>query len=120
MKVYVIGVLVFIAADILSGLLKALYNKEFKSSAMREGLFHKAGEILVLGLLYLAEIGSVSMGLDTGLPLFKTGCCYVVLMEISSIIENLKVFTPGIDNIIRKEPATNGKENFSEPQRSNE
>lgn len=120
MRVYVIGVLVFIAVDILSGLLKALYNKAFKSSAMRNGLFHKAGEILVLGLLYLTEIGSVAMGLDTGLPLFKTGCCYVALMEIGSIIENLKVFTPGIDNIIRKETSTNGKENFSEPQRSNE
>lgn len=120
MRVYVIGVAVFIAVDILSGLLKALYNKSFKSGVMRNGLFHKAGEILVLGLLYLVEIESASLGLDAGLPLFKTGCGYVVLMEIGSIIENLKVFTPGIDNIIRKETVTNGKENFSEPQRSNE
>ena len=120
MRVYVIGVAVFIAADILSGLLKALYTKSFKSSVMRNGLFHKAGEFLVLGLLYLVEIESAAMGLDAGLPLFKTGCGYVVLMEIGSIIENLKIFTPGIDNIIRKETATNGKENFSEPQRSNE
>lgn len=118
MRVYVIGVAVFIAADILSGLLKALYSKEFKSGVMRDGLFHKAGEILVLGLLYLVETESVAIGLDAGLPLFKTGCGYVVLMEIGSIIENLKVFTPGIDNIIRKETADNGKENFSESQRS--
>lgn len=118
MRVYVIGVAVFIIADILSGMLQALYNKEFKSSAMRDGLFHKAGEILVLGLLYLVEIESAAIGLDAGLPLFKTGCGYVVLMEISSIIENLKVFTPGIDNIIRKETERNGKENFSESQRS--
>lgn len=118
MRVYVIGVAVFIIADILSGLLKALYNKEFKSSVMRDGLFHKAGEILVLGLLYLVEIESAAIGLDAGLPLFKTGCGYVVLMEIGSIIENLKTFTPGIDNIIRKETEHNGKENFSESQRS--
>lgn len=120
MRVYVIGVAVFIIVDILSGLLKALYNKSFKSGVMRNGLFHKAGEILVLALLYLAEIESADIGLDAGLPLFKTGCGYVVLMEIGSIIENLKVFTPGIDNIIRKETATNGKENFSESQRSDE
>lgn len=118
MRVYVIGVAVFILADILSGLLKALYNKEFKSSMMRGGLFHKAGEILVLGLLYLVEFESAALGFDAGLPLFKTGCGYVVLMEIGSIIENLKAFTPGIDNIIRKETAPNGKENFSESQRS--
>lgn len=120
MRVYVIGVAVFIVVDILSGLLKALYNKAFTSSVMRNGLFHKAGEILVLCLLYLVEIVSAAMGLDAGLPLFKTGCGYVVLMEIGSIIENLKVFTPGINNIIRKERATNGKENFSKSQRSNE
>ena len=120
MRVFVIGVAVFIVLDILSGLLKALYNKAFKSSMMRNGLFHKAGEILVLGLLYLVEIESAAMGMDTGLPLFKTGCGYVALMEIGSIIENLKAFTPGIDNIIRKETSTNGKENFSESQRSDE
>ena len=74
----------------------------------------------MLGLLYLVEIESAAMGLDTGLPLFKTGCGYVALMEIGSIIENLKAFTPGIDNIIRKETANNGKENFSESQRSDE
>lgn len=120
MRVFVIGVAVFIVLDILTGLLKALYNKAFKSSMMRNGLFHKAGEILVLGLLYLVEIESAAMGMDTGLPLFKTGCGYVALMEIGSIIENLKAFTPGIDNIIRKETANNGKENFSESQRSDE
>ena len=120
MRVYVIGVAVFIVVDILSGLLKALYNKAFKSSVMRNGLFHKAGEILVLGLLYLVEIESAAMGMDTGLPLFKTGCGYVALMEIGSIIENLKTFTPGIDNIIRKDTATNGKENVSESQLSDE
>lgn len=120
MRVFVIGVAVFIVLDILSGLLKALYNKAFKSSVMRNGLFHKAGEILVLGLLYLVEIESTAMGMDTGLPLFKTGCGYVALMEIGSIIENLKAFTPGIDNIIRKEKVNNGEENFSEPQRSDE
>ena len=117
MRVFVIGVAVFIVLDILSGLLKALYNKAFKSSMMRNGLFHKAGEILVLGLLYLVEIESAAMGMDTGLPLFKTGCGYVALMEIGSIIENLKAFTPGIDNIIRKETAKNGTENIPALQR---
>ena len=120
MRVFVIGVAVFIVMDILSGLLKALYNKALKPRVMRHGLFHKAGEILVLGLLYLVESESAAAGFDVGLPLFKTGCGYVALMEIGSIIENLKAFTPGIDNIIRKEKANNGKESFSEPQRSDE
>lgn len=120
MRVYIIGVAIFIVMDILSGLLKAFYDKSFKSSIMRTGLFHKAGEILVLGLLYLVEVESAAMGMEVGLPLFKTGCGYVALMEIGSIIENLRAFTPGIDYIIHKEDINNGKENIPQPEQSDE
>ena len=69
---------------------------------MRDGLYHKFGGILVLALLWGVEYGSPLVGVETGLPLFKAGCGYVVLMGIGSIIENLRAFTPGIDNIIHK------------------
>jgi hypothetical protein len=90
-----------ILLDIVSGLLKASYQKNFKSCRMRDGLYHKFGEILVLALLYGVEYGAPMIGVETGLPLFKAGAGYVVLMEIASIIENLRVFTPGIDNIVK-------------------
>ena len=102
MKIYVICVLAFILADILTGLLRALYSREFKSSIMREGLFHKTGEIAVLALLYGVEYAAPLLGLNFDLPTFRVGCGYCVLMEIGSIIENLRVFTPGLGNIVRE------------------
>lgn len=119
MRVYVIGVAIFILLDIVSGLLKSLYNKSFKSSTMRSGLFHKVGEIMVLGLLYLVEIEAPVMGIEMGLPLFKVGCGYCAIMEIGSIIENLRTFTPGIDYIIHKED-DHGEEDIPVTERSDE
>lgn len=120
MRVYVIGVAVFILLDIVSGLLKSWYLKDFKSSVMRSGLFHKVGEIIVLGLLYLVEIEAPVMGLEIGLPMFKVGCGYCAIMEIGSIIENLRAFTPGIDYIIHKEDKKNGEEDIPVTEQSEE
>ena len=99
MRVYVIGVAVFILLDIVSGLLKSWYLKDFKSSVMRSGLFHKVGEIMVLGLLYLSEIEAPVMGIE---------------------MENLRAFTPGIDYIIHKEDKKNGEEDIPVTEQSKE
>ena len=103
MKVYLIGVLVFILADILTGLVKSLYEKDFKSSVMRQGLFHKAGELMVLGLLYGVEYVAPMLGITFELPTFRAGACYCILMEVGSILENIKPFTPAISSILRKD-----------------
>jgi hypothetical protein len=93
---------VAILGDIISGLMKAFYNKNFKSAKMRDGLFHKGGEICVVALLWGVQQGAPAVGVELGLPLFKAGCGYVVIMEVGSIVENLRAFTPGIDQILRK------------------
>lgn len=103
MKVYLICVLAFILADILTGLFKSLYEKDFKSSVMRQGLFHKAGELMVLGLLYGVEYAAPMLGITFELPTFRAGACYCILMEVGSILENIKSFTPVISSILRKD-----------------
>jgi len=105
LAVYAIIVAVAILLDIITGLLKAFYTKSFKSSVMRQGLFHKLGELLACGLLYGVQIAAPVLGIEANLPLFQVGVGYCVLMEIGSIIENLRAFTPGIDNIIGKRGA---------------
>lgn len=100
LTVFAIIMVVSIFLDIITGLLKALYTKSFKSSVMRQGLFHKLGEILACALLYGVQIAAPILGIDTNLPMFQVGVGYCVLMEIGSIIENLRAFTPGINNII--------------------
>lgn len=102
MTTLVIIVLVAIAADIVTGLIAALYKKEFASYAMREGLFHKVGEVCAVALLYGLEYAQPIIGIDTGLPLFAVGCGYLVLMEVGSILENIGKFTPGLSDIIKK------------------
>lgn len=100
MRVYVICVLGFILADLVTGLVRALYEKDFQSSIMRQGLFHKAGEIFVLTLLYGVEYVAPMLGLTFNLPTFRVGVGYCVLMEVGSIIENLRPFTPGLGSLI--------------------
>lgn len=105
LAVYAIIVAVAILLDIITGLLKAFYTKSFQSSVMRQGLFHKLGELLACGLLYGVQIVAPVLGIEANLPLFQVGVAYCVLMEIGSIIENLRAFTPGIDIIIGKRGA---------------
>lgn len=105
LAVYAIIVAVAILLDIITGLLKAFYTKSFQSSVMRQGLFHKLGELLACGLLYGVQIVAPVLGIEANLPLFQVGVGYCVLMEIGSIIENLRAFTPGIDIIIGKRGA---------------
>lgn len=102
LRVYAIVVAVAILMDIVTGLLKAMYTKSFKSTIMRQGLFHKLGELLACALLYGVQIAAPILGIEANLPLFQAGVGYCVLMEIGSIIENLRGFTPGIDAIIGK------------------
>lgn len=100
--VYWIVVAAAILLDIITGLIKAFYTKTFSSSVMRQGLFHKLGELLAVAILYGAEIALPMIGVDANLPLFPAGVGYCTLMELGSIIENLRAFTPGIDNILGK------------------
>ena len=101
-KIYWIVVAAAILADIITGLLKAFYTKTFQSGAMRHGLFHKMGELIAIGVLYGAQIALPQVGVEAHLPLFTVGCGYCVLMELGSILENLRSFTPGLDNIMGK------------------
>lgn len=100
--VYWIVIAAAILLDIITGLIKAFYTNTFKSSVMRQGLFHKLGEMLAVAILYGAQIALPMIGVDAHLPLFPAGVGYCVLMELGSIIENLRAFTPGIDTILGK------------------
>lgn len=100
--VYWIVIAAAILLDIITGLIKAFYTNTFKSTVMRQGLFHKTGELLAVGILYGAQIALPMIGVDAHLPLFPAGVGYCVLMELGSIIENLRAFTPGLDTILGK------------------
>ena len=87
---------IFILFDFITGLIKAFKNKEYTSTVMREGLYHKAGSVLVIGFGALVDYGQTFLDLGITIPVGLTLCAYIVLMEIGSIIENVCLINPKI------------------------
>ena len=85
----IITPILFSLADIVTGYIQAVINKNVDSQKMRVGLYHKVLIILVLFLSFILGIAFDIMAI----PSFV--CVYVVIMEVISIIENLK--KAGID-----------------------
>jgi toxin secretion/phage lysis holin len=87
---------VFIVFDFFSGLVKAFATNHFTSTKMREGLFHKIGLVLCVVLGYLIDFAQVYLDLGFSVPVTGAICTYIVLMEISSILENLCEMNPNL------------------------
>lgn len=79
----------FSLADILTGFIQAVINKNVDSQVMRTGLLHKVLIILVIILSFVLDL---AFNLNF---ISKIVCTYVVIMEIMSILENLQ--KAGID-----------------------
>ena len=98
----IIAVLIFIVLDVVIGLVKALSTGTYKSLKMREGLFHKIGEILTIGFGILCENAFPYVGIEIKIPIVSTICIYIVLMETGSIVENLAIISPNIKKLLGK------------------
>lgn len=92
----------FILMDVIIGLVKAFSKSTFKSLKMREGLFHKLGELLCVAFGIACEISFPLVGINIKLPIVSTVCVYIVLMETGSIVENLVIISPNIKNVVGK------------------
>lgn len=108
----VILVVVFICLDIITGLLKAVYEKNLESECIRKGLIHKIGEILAVAVAFLIEYSqTVILSINFDIPIVKGVCIYIILMEILSVLENIcvinpqlrKVFSPYLKKLREKE-----------------
>lgn len=87
-------VLVGVAMDIVTGYAQAMANRELMSSKMRDGFYHKLGIMLSLVAAAMVDIASsrISIGFDA--PVFEGFCGYILVMEITSICENLAKINP--------------------------
>lgn len=86
----------FILLDFITGLIKAFKEKNYCSSIMREGLFHKSGSVLVIVFGWLVDYAQAFIDLGVTIPVAFSMCAYVILMEIGSIIENVCIINPEI------------------------
>lgn len=95
-------VLVFIALDVATGIAKAFATTGFDSSIMRQGFFHKLGEIFAVALSMIADIGLPDIGVPLDVQLSGLCCAYLVFMEIGSIIENIGAINPDLVGPLNK------------------
>lgn len=70
-------------ADIITGFIQAVINKNVDSSKMRTGLLHK---ILIVFIIILSFLLDITFSLTC---VSKTVCVYVIIMELMSIAENI-------------------------------
>lgn len=84
----------FILMDLITGLVGAFKNKDFKSCIMREGLYHKAGSVLIIVFFTLIDYSQRFVDLGFSVPIAGIGCAYICLMEVGSIIENISKINP--------------------------
>lgn len=92
-------VLVLILLDWIFGITNAIQHKEFSSTKMREGLYHKTAE---LGLLFVGVLidGALLGGFDFGYsaPVFTAICVYICTMEVGSLLEIFALMNPKLSN----------------------
>lgn len=93
--VYIITAL-FILLDLITGLIKAFKEKNYCSSIMREGLFHKSGSILCVAFGVLVDYAQNFLDLGVSIPIAVSVCAYIILMEVGSTIENICIINPEI------------------------
>lgn len=99
MKSYIIIGLIalfFMLLDFASGIAKALATGTFKSTKMREGLYHKVGLIICMVMGWGVDFAQRYLDIGITVPVFTAICAYIVLMEIFSIIENVCEINPDI------------------------
>lgn len=111
-----IVVLIFIVLDMIVGIVKALALGTYKSLKMREGLWHKLGEILCVAFGVLCEMAFPYVGITVSIPIVTTICIYIVLMETGSIVENLALISPNIQKVLSKVFGTYKPDEYGEDE----
>lgn len=90
----VVSALLFVCFDFLTGIIKAITNKNVSSTVMREGLLHKCAFVLVIILAIMCEAAMTHLDLGIKVPLIVPVCAYIILTEIASILENIADINP--------------------------
>lgn len=89
------GALLMMLFDMVTGIVQAIINHNFKSSTMRQGMGHKATLSLIILLSMCIEIlGAHIAGLDFGGVTVYVVCIAIIGMEFASILENIKQAYP--------------------------
>lgn len=90
---------ILILMDVVCGIMGAARNKELCSTIMRDGLYNKFGELMLLLLaIFINEVLLVTPFDKIGIPpeIAYAVAIYIAIMEIISIIENICKINPDL------------------------
>lgn len=90
---------ILILMDIVCGIVGATRNKELCSAIMRDGLYNKFGELMLLLLaIFVNEVLLIAPFDKIGVPpeIAYAVAIYIAVMEIVSIIENICKINPNL------------------------
>ena len=88
------AVLIFIIIDYITGVINAALKKSISSQKMREGLGHKATYIILLSVCYIIDTMQINTSLNLPTKLFPIVSYGILLIELTSIIENICEINP--------------------------
>lgn len=83
----------FILADLITGIAKAVKRKKVKSGIIYHGLMKKAGELLIVTLAGVIEV-------EIGVPMFTLVILFYIGCEGISIVENMGVIGVPMPDIL--------------------
>lgn len=89
---------IFIFTDYVTGIIKAIAQNELSSSRMREGLFHKFAYVIIVFVGYIIDYAQTIFYIGFEAPISESVCVFIILIEISSIIENCIAINPELQN----------------------
>ena len=92
----ILAVLVFVVMDYITGVIGAIMHGNLSSTKMREGLGHKFAYLCVFFVAWFIdfEMKHIDIGFHSALtPIVTIG---IVLIELSSIIENIGEINPDL------------------------
>lgn len=88
-----------ILTDIVSGILKASYQKKLNSKSIKKGGLKKLSSLIIIITCMIIEHGLILLDYQY-IPLTLIACIYISIMEVISIIENIQVMNPNIKGLI--------------------
>lgn len=97
----VIAPLVMICLDVMFGYIGAIRSGNLNSTVMRDGLWNKTLELLIIAAGFgtqfcISVFGKAQLGFEVDIPVSTGICAYICVYELTSIIENIGRFSPRI------------------------
>ena len=89
--------LILMCLDVIFGYIGAMRQGNVNSSIMRDGLWNKTMELMVIAIGFAAQFcisvfGESQLGFTVDIPISTGICAYLCVYELTSIIENIGKF----------------------------